>query len=94
MVSKLNSVGLFSTKNIWNRVFGITCTEYGSIAHLWYADYQSNGVVDPTPSFADFMAYGGFAGTTPDLKQVGGAVKVTLCNNPSWHALIDINWHL
>ena len=94
MVSKQNSVGFFSTKNIWNRVFGTTCTEYGSIAYLWYADYQANGKVDPTESFSDFTAYGGFGGwTQPDLKTTVGTTHVTLCNNPAWHALINIDWH-
>jgi len=35
------------------------------------------------------MPFGGWQ--YPDLKQVGGNMTVTLCNNPKWHAFIDIN---
>ena len=91
------SVGVFSTRKIWTAIFGDTCTlgSDGSIK-LWYADYQTNGIVDPTKSSSDFTTYGGFGGfARPFLKQVGGTVRVTnLCNNPSWHALIDIDWIL
>jgi len=89
------SVGIFSTKRIWDSLFGTTCNIGNSgVFKLWFADYQTDGVVDPTESFADFTAYGGFGGwTQPYLKQVGGTVPITnLCNNPAWHALIDINW--
>jgi hypothetical protein len=88
--------GIFTTANIWNANFGTACS-FGSLGyvHLWYADYQTNGLVDPTQSFADFTTFGGLGGwTQPDLKQIIGSTRVFLCNNPLWHALINIDWHL
>jgi len=43
---------------------------------------------DPSPN--DYVSFGGWA--QPTFKQIGGDVHVTpLCNNPNWHAFIDID---
>jgi hypothetical protein len=84
------TVGFSATKNLWKTIFGDDCP-VGSYfpVNLWY----SNGGIETTESFDDFTAFGGFGGwEQPNLKQVAGSGRVTLCNNPAWHALINVNW--
>ena len=82
------TVGVFSTANIWNQFFGGSCDIGASGIPLWYADYTTNGQVDSTTSYDDFVSFGGWASAS--LKQVGGNVTITsLCGHSTWHAYID-----
>jgi len=81
---------VFSTANIWQQYFGNSCDFIASStgALLWYANYETNGQVNSVQSYDDFTSFGGW--TTPFLKQTGGNMTVSLCNNPVWnHAFID-----
>ena len=83
-----HKIGIFSTPNIWNKFFGTSCNIGGGQTKLWYADYTTDGQVDSTTSYNDFVSFGGWS--APDLKQVGGNVTITpLCGHSTWHAYID-----
>jgi len=82
--------GIFTTDNIWNEFVGSSCDIFSVAPIIWYATYGSNGQVDSTQSFDDFVPFGGY--TVPQIKQIAGNKTVTLCNNPLWHAYIDELW--
>jgi len=98
--------GVFSTPYLWNKYFGTSCdmigtTKYGHGAtgtthtYLWYARYNTSGQVDPTPSFDDYIPFGGWEVSAANLKQkqVGGNVTLTnFCNTPGWNIEIDSVW--
>jgi hypothetical protein len=84
--------GVFTTPYIWNEFFGSACNSIGSAGFdLWYAHYLQTGHVNSTLSFSDFVSFGGWS--EPSMKQTGGNITVTLCNNPLWHAYLDLAWH-
>jgi hypothetical protein len=69
-------IGIFSTARIWARFFGTTFNvqaDYPNL-NLWYANYLTTGVQEPTPSFFDYPAFGGWA--APTFKQIQGNVTV------------------
>jgi hypothetical protein len=39
-------------------------TFWSGVVNLWYANYQPNGAINPTKSYSDFIAHGGFGGWT------------------------------
>ena len=81
------SIGIFSTASIWKKFFGSSCNLFGEYGvSLWYAHYGSNGKIDSTQSFDDFVPFGGFM---PYFKQIGGSVHISLCNNPNWKVIVD-----
>ena len=72
---------------------GTNCHSIGLLnpaPKLWYADYSSTGVLDPTQTYTDYQPFGGW--TWPALKKVSGPVRVSLCGYTGWHALVDQNW--
>jgi len=89
---------IFSTANIWKKFFGSNCDYIGGSGWpaLWYAHYNSNGNLDQTESFEDFVSFGGWNitefGPGAFLKQVAGNKKIMLCGNPLWHVLADELW--
>jgi len=89
----MSILGVFSTANIWQKFFGTTCNGFGQVSiPLWYAHYHSDGQVDSTKSFDDFVPFGGW--TAPYFKQVSGNQTLSLCNTPNWHADVDTVWTL
>jgi len=80
-------------------MIGTTAYGGGSIGpthvSLWYARYNTSGQVDPTPSFDDYIPFGGWEVSAANLKQkqVGGNVTLTnFCNHLDWHLEIDSVW--
>jgi hypothetical protein len=85
-----NTIGVFSTANIWASFFGHTCDFIGNYYSLWYADYDIHGQVNPGQDFNDFVSFGGW--TAPSIKQTQGNTTATsLCGN-AWHVYLDRIW--
>jgi hypothetical protein len=62
------TVGVFSTAKIWARYFGNMCNNIAvDYPSLWYANYESNGHVNPSQNFNDFVPFGGW--NVPAMKQ-------------------------
>uniref|UniRef100_A0A6C0I875 Glycoside hydrolase n=1 Tax=viral metagenome TaxID=1070528 RepID=A0A6C0I875_9ZZZZ len=70
-------VGIYASSNSWSVVCGNNRLQ---TFPLWYPHYQN----PPSPSFSDFVPFGGW--TKPTMKQIQGTH--TVCN-----AEIDANWH-
>jgi hypothetical protein len=68
--AKGKHLGIYATRYMWQSIFG-SFTACPSVAsqQLWYAHY------DGSPSFSDFVAFGGW--TKPTIKQYQG--DTTLC---------------
>lgn len=82
---------MFSTANIWAAFFGNSCDTVGATyPSLWYANYESDGHVNPTQTFNDFIPFGGW--TAPVLKQIAGnTTAYKLCGN-EWQVFLDRVW--
>jgi len=81
---------VFSTYNLWTSYLGESCTVNSFLTSIWYGNYLSNGVLDSSLSFSDFVPFGGWG--QPNRKVVLGSQHITLCGNPLWHAYLDLNW--
>lgn len=68
--SRGKSVGIYSSANMWQTIFGskTACSTIGAGYNLWYAHY------DNVASFSDFSAFGGW--TKPSMKQFAGDTTV------------------
>jgi hypothetical protein len=53
---------VFSTAPNWNLYFGNACNNFATEtnAYLWYANYQTDGTMNPVKSSADFVPFGGW----------------------------------
>jgi len=62
--------GVYSSASQWGEIFGL---DYhgGSALQLWYAHY------DKSPSFSDFVSFGGWA--KPSIKQYNGDISSCGC---------------
>lgn len=82
---------IFSTANIWKQFFGTSCNTFATDtgAYLWYANYESNGVLNSVKSTADYVPFGGWqvSGNKVWVKQIAGKVGL-MCGG----GFVDIIW--
>ena len=97
-VGAIHNIGqlpvVFSTARIWQKLFGSSCDTFASdtSTYLVYANYESNGHVNSTQTFDDFVSFGGWSIDSGFVvaKQVFGNTTVPLlCGSIAWHAYVD-----